>query len=222
MAKIAPKIAPIFGLWLVLSSTAIAEDITLRGLKPGSYTLEVSAAGVVTLTPTKLVTVGPTVPPTDPPGTPALTPFESAIKTLTKSTLTNEGGSLTTGAALSEVYSRVSTGVANGTIPPDQSLPAIKAATNLVLNEMPDKGSWTFWRTEVGDALTKLQQQGELTTKEQYASALKQVANGLNAATGYNPNALVKPGKGILGGIDIDKIIKLIELIMTLLKLFGV
>src|SRR3990167_10907282 len=92
-------------LWLVLASTAIADDVTLRGLKPGTYTLEVSAAGVVTLTPTKLVTVG--VPNPNPPPVDPLTPFESAIRTLTKSALTNEGGSLTTGAALSEVYSRV-------------------------------------------------------------------------------------------------------------------
>jgi len=215
-------------LWLVLlASTAIADDVTLRGLERGkAYTVEVSAAGVVTLTPTKLVTVGGTPNPSPIPNpSPTLTPFEKEIQAQTKTVLVSEGGSETTGAALSEVYSRVSSGVADGSIDHKQALAAVKAATNLVLAEMPDKASWTGWRTAVGEALTKLQQEGALETKAQISSALKQVSNGLNAATGYTPQlqtaAKDGTGKGILGGIDIDKIIKLIELIMNLLKLFG-
>ena len=112
--------------------------------------------------------------------------------------------------------------VSDGSIPPDQALGAIKAATNLVLNEMADKEAWGPWRTAVGEALTKLQQEGSLTTKAHYVAAFREIASGLNAATGHNPASLrAPPANGILDGIDIAKIIELIKLILELLKLFG-
>jgi hypothetical protein len=216
----------ICGLLLALTPVLSAQDrvtaIDVSDLAEGQSLVVTKKGGVITVRPLTLLKTGQTpTDPVDPPPGPVLTAFEKEIQAQTKTVLVNEGGSKTTGAALSEVYSRVSAGVSNGSIAPEQSLAAIKAATNLVLAEMPDKASWGGWRTAVSDALSALQQEGSLATKAQYAAAYKQVANGLNAATGYSPIALTKPGKGILDGIDIDKIIKLIELIMTLLKLFG-
>lgn len=213
---------------LLVSSRALAEDVAI--LLPNvakSYTVTTDGRGGAVIVPLAGVVrpgTTPGTPPTTPPST--LTPFEQEVKAQTQTVLGNEGGTKTTGAALSEVYSRVSAGVADGSIPPEQALGAIRAATNLVLVEMPDKGSWGGWRTAIGDALTKLQQEGALASKAQMASALRQISNGLNAATGYTPQiqSAVQKGdaaKGILDGINIEKIIELIKLIMELLKLFG-
>lgn len=211
-------------IWL-LAGAALAEDVAV--LLPNvvkSYTVTTDGKGGAVVVPLAgVVKVGAPTNPTDPPPPPGpvLTPFEREIQAQTRTVLTNEGGSKTTGAALSEVYSRVSAGVTDGSIAPDKALTAVKTATNLVLAEMADGSSWGGWRTAVGEALTKLQQEGSLSDKAQIAAALKQVATGLNAATGYNPTAAVDPGKGILDGINIDMILKIIELIMALLKAFG-
>ena len=74
----------------------------------------------------------------------------------------------------------------------------------------------TYNRDSIIAAVAKLQQEGSLTTKAHYATALKEVSNGLNSATGYNPSALVNPGKGILSGIDIDKIFTFVKLFCRL------
>lgn len=199
--------------------------ILLPNVPGQSYTVTTDGKGGAIVVPLAGVVDPTDLPdPPDPPTGPVLTPFEKEIQSQTKAVL-DKGGTKTTGAALSEVYSRVSAGVANGTVDHAQALAAVKAGSNLVLAEMPDSALWATWRTSVGESLTKLQQDGDLTTKAQYASALRQVANGLNAATGYT-NAAQKavatgePGKGILDGIDIAKIIELIKLIMELLKLF--
>ena len=213
---------------LLASSPLAAEDLTIRGLERGkSYVIEVAADGAVTVNVTRIVSVGgaPAPGPTD-PNPPAGSAFQQEITRQTKTVLVNQGGSKTTGAALSTVYSLVGDKVADGSIPTDQAFGAIKAATNLVLNNADDGPAWDTWRTTVSTALTKLQQEGSLTTKAQISATFKEIAAGMNAASGFKPAMLVgpeqAPGKGILSGIDIDKLIKIIELVMQLLKLFGV
>ena len=225
-----------FILALLLFATACqaqAEDLILRGLEKGKvYTLEVAADGSVTLTPATIKTVGPGAPiPNPPPGPnppPApVTPLEKEVQVQTKAVL-DAGGTKTTGAALSTVYSLVGDKVEDGSIPTNQALPAILAATNLVMGQAADKDKWVVWRTAMSAALTKLQQEGSLTTKAQYVATFKQIATGLNGATGFSiaPASLLDSPRtvkelGILGGIDIQKIMDLIKLILDLLKLFG-
>lgn len=217
----------IAALLLLLTSPLVAEDLTIRGLERGkSYVIEVAADGAVTVNVTRIVTVGgaPAPGPTDPP--PVGSPFQAEITRQTKTVLANQGGSKTTAAAMATVYSLVGDKVADGSIPTDQAFGAIKAATNLVLNNADDGPAWDTWRAAVSASLTKLQQEGSLTTKAQISATFKEIAAGMNAASGFKPAMLVgpeqAPGKGILGGIDIDKLIKIIELVMQLLKLFGV
>lgn len=206
-------------------ASVAGEDVILRGIKPGTYTLEVASGGAVSITPARLVNVGGVPAPNPTPGPGPSTPFELEIKAQSAKVLAN-GGTKTTGAALSSVYSLVADSVAEGSVTPEMALKAIKAATDMVLANQADKEAWLPWRTAVGDALTKLQQDGSLATKEQYVSTLRQIAGGLKQATGFRqePQALASQdpaGKGIVGGIDIGKIIELIKLIMELLKLFG-
>lgn len=194
--------------------------------KPGSYLLTIEPDGTVLVNPIRVIRPGqsPTPqPPVDP--LPPLTPFELEIERATKSAL-SRGGSATTGAALSSVYSLVSVEVAEGRIAPTSALNAISAATNAVLAAQADRESWATWRTDVGGALTTLAQQGALTTKEQYAQALKEVSRGLDRATGnkLSPTQVLNRSPaalGILDGVDLAKLIELIKLVMELLKLFG-
>lgn len=207
---------------LVFAVPLVADDLTIKGLERGkAYIIEVAADGAVTVNVTRVVTVGTTPGnPTDPAGS----FFQQEIARQTKIVL-DQGGSKTTAAALSTVYSLVGDKVADGSIPVDQALPAIKAASNLVLNDAEDGPAWDGWRAKVSAALTRFQQEGNLTTKAQLSSTFKEIAAGMNAASGYKPTMIGNaqaPGKGILSGIDIDKLIKIIELIMQLLKLFGI
>jgi hypothetical protein len=211
----------LLGLALVfVAAAAIAEEVgaVVDDSKPATYLVTVHADRTVTIAPFRVVRPGqgpptspPNVPPTNPPPGNNPSPFEAQ----------------TTGAALSSVYSLVADEVLAGRIEPASALPAIKAATNLVLAKQADAAAWAGWRTSVGDALTQL----PLDTKEQMWSALRQVANGLNRATGFNvsPAELVKwdagrlaVGKadGILDGIDLAQLVELIKLVMELIKLF--
>lgn len=193
---------------------------------PGATLIEVGADGTVKANPIRVIRPGPPTDPGDPPPPPPPgNPFEAEVERQTKVVLA-AGGTATTGAALSSVYSLVAAEVAADRVIPASALPAVKAATDLVLSKQADGAKWTGWRTAVGDALTILSQQGQLGTKEQIASALRQVSNGLNRATGFNGNPqgllALDPAKlGILDGIDLAQLIELIKLIMELLKLFG-
>lgn len=217
------------------AAAGLATAIDITDLADGDY-IVTKKAGNVLMRPLKLLRPDGTPNPTDPPAG-GLTPFEQVIAGYTRTAILNRGGSKTTGAALSEIYSRVGAKVASGDIKPDNALPAVFAATNGLFADagITDDEAWTGWRTNVGDGLDKLKQEGELSSAADYASALKQVSNGLNSVTGYTPQmqklaaeaaAELADGRaavanGILSGIDIDKIIKLIERIMKLLTLFG-
>lgn len=205
-------------------SHAAEVAVVLDDSKPGTFLVTVGADGSIAVNPIRVVRPGSNPsPPTDPPTTG--TPFEAEVEKQTKAVLT-AGGTATTGAALSSVYSLVADEVAAGRIAPASALPAVKSATDLVMTKQADAAAWTPWRAAVGDALTILQGQGSLGTKEQFAAALRQVSNGLNKATGFkgNPQGLLalKPAQlGILDNIDLAKIVELIKLVMELLKLFG-
>ena len=223
---------------LLVPTLGLAEVIDTAGAKPGTYILTVNADGTVSVSgPTNLVRLkdlgGPTNPP---PVDPDLSPFAQEVQRQTAAVL-QAGGSKTTGAALSAVYSLVSGGVADGSIAPDKAFSATKAGTDAIMAAQADRDKWTKWRTDMSTALNTLQGQGLLTTKEQIAGVLGDISNGLDKATGntLEPRAVAKikaadawafdtvDGKadGILDGIDLAKLIELIKLVMELLKLFG-
>ena len=218
---------------LILPGAATAEEVgvVVDDSRPGSYLVTVAADRAVSVVPFRVVRPGaspsppPTVPPVgQPPGSPS--PFEAEVERITKEALA-KGGTATTGAALSSVYSLVADEVLAGRIAPASALPAIKAATDLVLAKQADGAAWATWRQSIGDALTILNQQGQLGTRDQVWAALRQIANGLNKATGFNhsPQALPKlaaPANGILDGVNLAQLMELIKLIVELLKLFGV
>lgn len=200
-----------------------ALDITsLRG----TYFLTVTDAGV-TVRKISLLQSGTT--PTDPddpvdPPPPAGTPFEKEISRITKTAL-DAGGTKTTGAGISAIYSLTADAVSSGQVPPDKALEAVRAGTNLVLSTAADKETWKTWRQSLSDALAALQQDGALKTKEQWTATLRSVSKGMNAVTGFtgdtrNPRAMAESGPGILDGIDISKIIELIKMFLELLKIF--
>lgn len=219
-------------LWTPLS---FAEDrgVELIGIERGkSYKLTVAPDGTLTLVPLERLTVGgspsppPTSPPTNPP--PAPTAFSAKITEFTRAVLAN-GGSKTTGAALSSAYSIVADEVASGAIAPGEEFNAIKRANDAILNVQPDGAKWAQYRTDVGNALTTLRDQGLLQTKEQVAGVLKEIAAGMNRATGFSlePQSLVAKQAteldrmgAILDGIDLAKLIELIKLVMELIRLF--
>jgi hypothetical protein len=230
------------GLLLLPAGHLQADEVAVMidGNKPGSYLLTVAVDGSVTVNPIRVVRPGQTPTPPDKPDQPPPTPFELEVERVTNTALA-AGASKVTAAALSSVYSLVSVEVAEGRITPANALPAVSAATNAVLAAQADRATWSPWRTSVSGALTTLAQQGALSTKEQYASALKQIATGINSATGVTvdpSDALKQPTSerairaiqaslerrgqlGILDGIDLAKLIELIKLVMELLKLFG-
>ncbi len=221
-----PKLLAALGILLALVGFATAEDhaVIIDDSKPGTFLMTVDASGGVTVVPLRVTRVGKPSPPVDPqPHDP--TAFEEAITKLAQAALTS-GGTKTTGAALSSVYSLVSSGVSDGSIAPDKAFEAVKKATDTVLSIQSDGAKWATFRTEVGKALTALAADGSLTTKAQIAAALQSIANGMNEATGFTgqPAAFARAGvkdAGILDGIDIAKLIELIKLIMELMKLFG-
>jgi hypothetical protein len=235
-------VSPSKRLWpiltvLLLPAFACAEDFTRKftGLERGkSYELSVDQDGVFHVSPLEVVVVGkpgPKPPPVDPDPD----PFVEEVRKQTAAVL-QAGGSRTTGAALSAVYSLVASGVADGSIALDKAFSATKAGSDAIMAAQADRDKWTKWRADISTALNTLQSQGQLATKEQIAGVLGDISKGLDKATGntLEPRAVAKiqPGAefafdkdgkadGILDGIDLAKLIELVKLIVELLKLFG-
>jgi hypothetical protein len=217
----------LFLLFALAAPLASAEEVAILvdSAKPGNYLLTVEANGAITVNPIRVVRPGqaPTNPtdPTNPPAGP--TEFSKQVQRMTAGVLSS-GGSPTTAAALSSVYALVSKGVSSGSIPEANAFGALKAATDTVLNNVPDSAKWQQWRSDLGLALETLRQTGVL----KLPSAFDEVATGINAALGkdIDPTKLVgmsqaeaAAAKPIFENIDLAK---LIELIMAILKLFEI
>lgn len=204
------------------------EVVVDTGNKAGTFYLKVvvAADGSATISPLKVVRLGEPTNPTDPtdPDPTDPTAFSKAIQAQTQAAL-DSGGTKTTGARISAVYSLVATSVADDSIPVSKALDAIKLGTDMALQGQADSAKWVKWRTSTGDALAVLQQDGSLATKAQYAQAFREIAAGMNAATGFEGNVValqnIDPkNAGILDGIDLAKIIDLIKMLLELFKLF--
>jgi hypothetical protein len=205
--------------------TASAQDVLLdtTGAAPGKYILTLAADGTVTVAPLSQVVSlsGQPSPPPPPTGS----PFEIQVEQLTKAALA-AGGTKTTAAALSSVYSIVADGVASGTIPPSSALSAIKSATDVALAGQADIAAWQSWRTGIGDALTTLQSTFALVTQKQYVATLRAVSSGVNRAIGLTLTtsqirAIPKEQLGTVNGIDMAKLLELImRIVLELMAIF--
>lgn len=198
-----------------------AVDVTDLG--DGTYLLTKNG-GAVSVNPITLIRPTSNPIPNPPPGPGPQTPFEKTVAKLTSEAIA-AGGTETTAAAIASVYSLVSDSVADGSIDHDRALDAVGAGVRLVMGQVSDAAKWAQFRTVLGDALDTIRQDGSLATKEQYVKVLKEIANGMNSVTGFNgdtdnPGEYSNPNAGILGNIDIAKIIELIKLLMELFKLF--
>jgi hypothetical protein len=219
-----------------LSASASATELIDIG-EPGDgkhrYEVVVRDGKIVSVLPLEVVRVGqkPTTPPPDVPPPTNPTAFTLQVRDLTKAAL-DSGGSKTTGAALSSVYSLVADGVAkpdgeSGSISTDRVWGALKQGSDLIIASQADGAKWGALRTELGKLLTTASGNNELVTKAQIAAKLKEVSAGMNMATGFrsDPHSLAKfidPKKaGILDGIDLAKLVELIKLVMELIKLFS-
>lgn len=154
------------------------------------------------------------------PGTPTL---EGHVKNMTLTVLQN-GGSKTTGAGISSVFSLAANSLTDGNLSPEKAIDSVKAGIDMVLRVQGDTDKWTNWKTSVSDALVQLQNEAKLKTKEQYASTFRQIAAGMNAATGFNGNTInpqAVSAQGIFGDLDIFRLIELIKAIRELFNLFS-
>ena len=228
----------------LLAAPALADDVTvkLRGIQKGkSYEVKYNQDGSITMLEIREVSVGGGSPPTNPPPTdpdePADKELIENIRLLTVKAL-DQGGTKTTGAALSSVYSLVSKGVRNETIKPAQVRDKISDTIDAVMTFQADHRAWEQWRTWVSEMLATGEQRGSLQTADDWADVCELISQGLDKATGFNAataEELVKlkgnreaqlaydtDGKadGILDGINLDQIIRLIELIMRLLEMW--
>ncbi len=209
---------------VMAGETAVVVDDS----KPATYLVTVGADGSVSVNPIRIVRPGAPIPapvPTPDPGSP--TAFSKAVQGITKTAL-DSGATPTTAAALSSVYSLVSSGVKDGSIPETVALPAIKAATDTVMLNVADRDKWAKWRTDLSLALETLKQQGVL----KIPSALDEVAKGIDLAIGrsIDPKQLVgltaaqqiglASSDKLFENIDLAKLIELIRLIIELLKIF--
>lgn len=240
-------------LLVLLATPALlnAQQLDATDLADGKYNYEIEVRGgkVVAISPTqvfKLTPPGqpqPTPDPTPPPVDP--TSIENSVKTITLDTLKKPGATKQTAAGLSAAYSAVSAAVSDGSlsvVPPapgelSDAQKALGLAIGIVLGRAnaTDRAAWEQWRVAIGTTLTQMANNGDLSTKAQWAKALDQIHKGIDGATGVPINVAslqrVTPaaaaqalqaahGQGILDGIDIATIIELIKLILELFKLF--
>lgn len=222
-------------LLLLVPAVCWAEPFVLD-LPPGVHNLSITVAADGTVSARPLRTVvpggGPTQPnpPVDPP--PVSTPLSIKVEQLTNRALV-EGGTKTSGAAIASVYSLASKEVAEGRLAPDRAFDFTSSATATVLGTQGavQAAKWDNFRRDLAAELTPLNDAGQLTTKEQVASVMKQIATGMDKATGFNSSpaslsAIVaatpaeRAKMGLFDGIDIAQIIELVKLILTLLSLF--
>lgn len=216
------------GLFACLCSSASAADINLIVSGGKYHQVTKDAAGnpvtkVVTVQIMNLDGTEPSPGPSDPQN-PA-SGFESIASKLTTDAV-KSGGTATTAAAISSVYSVVSDSVAKGDTAPDKALPAVNFLLDGLLNTQADVAKWAAFRISLGNEFDKVRQDGLLKTKEQYAKAFQDVASGINKAVGFNgsltePKQTIDPNSGLLDSINIPKLMELIKFIMELWKLFS-
>jgi hypothetical protein len=219
-----------FLLFVLLASSSLAQDrvtaVDVSNLGEGESIIVTKKAGVITTRPLTLLVLGTPNPNPNPNPNPGpLSPFATEIQRLTKAAIA-KGGTETTGAGISSVYSLAADGIDAGTLDVSVAPDAVRRGTTAVVNLQKEQAAWAEFSTALDDTITTLRAKGDLKTKAQFSATFRDVAKGMDSATGFSgkPSTVVKldPTKaGILGNIDLAKLIELIKLIMELFKLFA-
>ena len=190
---------------LVIAATATASILIITS--SGYYTLSEDSSGVPVIQKVDQVIrlSGDPDDPTDPPP-PTSTYAELQRVAAVESAKIDDN---TTAKAISEIYKMVGDRVADGSIKPDDSFKAVSSATDAVLKVTGTADKWTAWRGAITNELVKLKQTGKLKTKADHVAALGAVRRGLES-------------KGLFDNIDLEKLIELIKLIMSIIAMFGI
>jgi hypothetical protein len=241
---------------LLCPSLALAEDVAV--LLPNvakSYTVTTDGKGGAVIVPLAGLVKpgdnpnpGPNPTPTPTPNPSPLTPFQSEIQRLTKAALA-KGGTETTGAGISSVYSLAADGISAGTLNISAAADAVRRGTAAVVNLQKEQVAWEDFSDKLDDAITTLRAKGDLPAAEgttpaeikiardKWVATFRDVAKGMDSATGFSerPATLYalrdnkdtqeiiakNQASGVFGNIDIAKLIELIKLIVELFKLFS-
>jgi hypothetical protein len=200
--------------------------------KAGTYLLTVNVDGSVTVNPIKVVRPGQSPnPPTNPKPVP--TAFALEVRDMTNKVL-SAGGTKTTAAAFSSVWELLAEGLDDGSVDPTKVFDynengvvkdgALKKSSTIIFTMQPDGPKWDEFRKELAKALNDLRNAEQLNTKDQMVVKFREIAVGMNLASGFegNPRQLAEagPNAGILDFIDPEQIRRLIELIKLILDLF--
>ncbi len=213
----------VFGLLMCLAATAaMAQKVAVidaSNSPNGNYYYQVIVTddGVTVVPLTSVVrptNPGGPVPPTDPTNP---TTTQAKVTTLTKQAIAG-GGSPTIAKGLAALYGFVAKSYADGslgtgTAAADKAKAALDLAHNAIMSEGREEAKWKAWKTGVDKILKS----------KMSAATLYEIAAGLKAGT---IQSMVKVGdaspavaRGLFDNIDIDKLIKII---MIILKLFGI
>lgn len=223
-------------VWLILALTVPAfaqSPLKIKAIDhtdvPDGVYVFTKSNGVVTLVPLDLTkpVISPSPTPTPTPTPSPLTPFQAETQRLTKVAMA-KGGTETTGAGISSVYSLAADGLSATPPTLDVSVAAdfVRRGTTAVVNAQKEQVAWSEFSTAMDDTITTLRAKGDLKTAAQFSAAFRDVAKGMDSATGFTgkPKEVMKldpATAGLFGNIDLAKLIELIKLIMELLKLFS-
>ncbi len=156
---------------------------------------------------------GTTTTPTDPKPDPT-DPLARKVKDATDAVLKSNPDEALTAKALASVYSLVSDSVKDGGVAPGKATAAVKAATDAVLRRQKSGKAWDGWRDNLKGEVIAATQDGVFNDKAKASAFLAKIAAGIESAQ-------VLQTSGFLDSIDIDKLIRLIELIVKIFSAFG-
>lgn len=211
-------------LILLIGILPIYADVNLVKSGGKYYVLQKDSNGIPQNIPVKNIIDldDPTKDPGDPTPDPT-NPLGIAVKNTTTQVI-KSGGSATTGAGISSVFSLAAEKIDTFKTPRD-SIEFVKSGIDVILNNVSDKSKWTEWRADITAALVQLDEDGKFKTAADYKYYYSEIKNGMNAATGYNgnlkaPQQIIRAGQAILDNLDIGKLIELIKLLMQLWEMF--
>lgn len=224
-------------LTLLLSATTVfSQEIAIVLPERDATYLVTVKDGVPSVVPTRVFrpTIGGT--PTT-PTTPS--DFKTQVAAMTKQAIDGDA-TPTTAVALASIYGLVGDKVAAGEVSLANWPAMVRDTSNTILDVQKEREAWAPFRDTMSELVSELDRKGALKTKEQVAALLADISAAMRDGAGVRTwkmeqlKTLVKDprgkeswdladkkGDGILDGINLDQIIRLIELIMKLIEAFG-
>lgn len=161
---------------------AQAEPPALLITQSGHYFVVLDSDGEPTLVKiTQVIDMtggGGPVPPDDP------TPPKPPTVTVQVAELTKSVNHPVGAQALSLTYGTIADSLRDGKLSYENTLPALKQASDTVLTAVKAGDKWVGWRASVGDILTAKMQSGDVTNARELEKFLREVKAGLDSAAG--------------------------------------